>query len=91
MKRLEPTTTTTTVAFFGDAVHKTIANNPDMLNAVWKLCSGMLDATIKVHVNPRITDSEPVVWGLDISSPTGRRSIAATQRRTAGNVIFTNQ
>lgn len=91
MRTLEAKSAVTTVAFLGDAVHQILGNNPEMLAAVWSLCTGMLDATIKCHVFPRLSDMEALVWSLDISSPIGRRSVAVTQRKAAGQVSFTNQ
>lgn len=91
MKTLEAKSAVTTISFIGEAVHKTLGDNPEMIAAIWGLCTGMLDATIKVHIFPRLSDKDTLVWALDISSPIGRRSVAATQRNPAGSVYFTNQ
>ena len=85
-----PKTTSIVVAFHGDDVHKIIDAHYDVVRKVWEVTTGLVDASVKVHISPRITDSEPLHWVMDIASPTGRRTLNITQRRPAGPVIFAN-
>lgn len=91
MPNKDPKIATTNISFIGDSVHKTLSAHQDVVSAIWDLCSGMLDATIKVHVFPRTTDNEKLTWNLIISSPIGRRNITANQRRPGNPIQFANE
>ena len=86
-----PKISDTHISFRGDSVHEVLKNHKDVVTEIWVLSQNMHDATITVHVNPRLTDIEPLVWSMNIASPVGRRSLAVTQRRAGGKVIFSNE
>lgn len=75
------------VSFIGDDVRTVLEDNHQAMRSVWGYCAALANATIKVHVAPRI---EGVIeWHLDIVTPYGRRSMVAYQRTPVGAVSFT--
>jgi len=79
------------ISFYGDDVRKTLTDNYDVVRAIWAACATLIDATIKIHVFPRVVDSQPLEWSMNISSPVGRKTVTVTQRVPAGGVLFTDK
>ena len=48
------------------------------------------EATITVHVSPRI-DDEPLEWSMCLVSPAGRRTFDVVQRAPTGAVLINNR
>ena len=49
------------------------------------------EATITVHVSPRIDDDEPLEWSMCLVSPAGRRTFDVVQRAPTGAVLINNR
>ena len=87
--KLEPETATTSIVFKAEEnTRKLLHSHGDVVKAIWEACFPLIDAKIEVHINPRLRDSEPMEWNLNITSPHGRRSILVTQRKPLGSILF---
>lgn len=82
--------TTTSISFQGDDVHAVLEDNPLMHQAIWGAVASMRDANITVHTAPRVRPAARLEWQMIISSPQGRRSVLAIQRRPSSSVEFRN-
>lgn len=82
--------TETTITYIGNDVHATLKAHPDVVQAVHKLCLGLFDASIKIHVMSPFRNAEPLEWTVDIASPKGRRTLAVKQRVPAGSIAISD-
>ena len=83
-----PSTVSVSLVFQGNGVQQILLDHQDIVAAVWAQSLSLTDAFVKIHVFPRIAESEPVEWGMTVSRPGGLKSYAVTQRVPGGTVSF---
>lgn len=86
-----PTIATTNITFIGTGVHEALKAHDDVVRAIWEFCSGVVDGKITVQTSRRFADSDPLEWDVTITSPLGRKTMAAVQRVPYGSIRFIPQ
>ena len=85
MSKLE--TLSTQLVFHGEDIVNVLENNFLMHAAIWQNAKTYMNAKIAVHTAPRMSEG-PIEWSMSITSPTGRKTYAVTQRTPEGSVTF---
>ncbi len=78
------------ITYFGINAEHEIRENPLAVEAVQRVHAHLPLSTIRVYTGERFDDDEPLEWMLNITSPSGRRSVILTQRVKGGAVLISN-
>lgn len=82
-------TATTTINFEGVNVSELLAINPQLCNAVWGVCIGLINAKVNVSISERQDGAAD--WHMTITSPSGRRSFDVQQASVVSPVRVTRK
>lgn len=89
--KLESTSALTTITYRGHQIHKTLAAHADVVQATGSYCSGLVDASIRIHAEVDPDNTWPLSWNLVVASPAGRTSMTISQHAFGAKVSFTSQ
>lgn len=77
---------TTQITYLGNQARKTLAEYPDVRKTIWEYFRNALDTVVRVHVEE--PDKGILTWEMNVSSPAGRQSFTATQRKPGGPITI---